>query len=90
MSSLTQLFVALFDHLVVPRLDPLAHYPARVVSQGDDGTVSVKPDTTRFGPGLDMVPIRGLPGVTARVKPGARVMLCFEEGDPRRDRKSVV
>jgi len=80
--SLTELFTKLIDLLVVPRLDPLALYPARVVSQGDDGTVDVKPDAAKLGAGLAMVPIRhGLPGVTVRVKAGARVLLGFEGGD---------
>lgn len=84
MSSLTDLITALIDHLVGPRLDPLALYPARVVSMGDDGTVDVKPDDARWGAGLAMVPIRhGLPGVSVRVRPGARVLLGFEAGDVR-------
>lgn len=80
--SLTSLFVSLIDLLVVPRLDPLALYPGRVVSQGDDGTLDIKPDAVKLGAGLAMVPIRhGLPGVTVRVRPGARVLLGFEGGD---------
>lgn len=80
--SLTALFIALVDRLVVPRLDPLALYPGRVVSQGDDGTVDVKPDSAKLGAGLAMVPIRhGLPGVSVRVRPGARVLLGLEGGD---------
>ena len=47
--SLTELFTKLIDLLVVPRLDPLALYPGRVVSQGDDGTVDVKPDAAKLG-----------------------------------------
>lgn len=80
--SLTELFTKLIDLLVVPRLDPLALYPARVVSQGDDGTLDIKPDALKLGAGLAMVPVRhGLPGVTVRVRPGARVLLGFEGGD---------
>lgn len=80
--SLTSLFVSLIDLLVVPRLDPLALYPGRVVSQGDDGTLDIKPDAAKLGAGLAMVPVRhGLPGVTVRVRPGARVLLGFEGGD---------
>lgn len=85
MSVVTDLFVGLVERLVIPRLDPLAFYPATVVSQGDDGTVDLKPDSKRFGVGLAMVPIRhGLPGVSVRVKVGARVLLAFEGGDPQR------
>jgi len=84
-SVVTDLFVGLVERLVIPRLDPLAFYPATVVSQGDDGTVDLKPDSKRFGVGLAMVPIRhGLPGVSVRVKVGARVLLAFEGGDPQR------
>lgn len=85
MSVVTDLFVGLVERLVLPRLDPLAFYPATVVSQGDDGTVDLKPDSRRFGVGLAMVPIRhGLPGVSVRVRPGARVFLAFEGGDAAR------
>lgn len=85
MSVLTDLFVGLVERLVIPRLDPLAWYPATVVSQGDDGTVDIRPDSRRFGVGLAMVPIRhGLPGVSVRVRVGARVLLGFEGGDPQR------
>lgn len=85
MSVVTDLFVGLVERLVLPRLDPLACYPATVVSQGDDGTVDLKPDSRRFGVGLAAVPIRhGLPGVSVRVRVGARVLLGFEGGDPQR------
>lgn len=85
MSVLTDLFVGLVDRLVVPRLDPLALYPATVAAQGEDGAVDLRPDDARWGQGLAAVPIRhGLPGVTARVKVGARVLLGFEGGDVRR------
>ena len=79
MSSLTDLIRDVVLSLVGPRLDPLAFYPARVVSMGDDGTVDVKPESARLGPGLAMVPVRhGLPGVTARVRAGAQVLVGFE------------
>jgi uncharacterized Zn-binding protein involved in type VI secretion len=61
-----------------------AHYEARIVSQNDDGTLELAPDDARI-PGLSNVPIRyGLPGVSARVKPGGHVMVAFEAGDARR------
>lgn len=82
MSVVTDLFASLVERLVLPRLDPLALYPARVVSQQDDGTVDVKPDDGRFGPGLSRVPVRhGLPGVSVRVRQGARVLVGFDEGE---------
>lgn len=85
MSVLTDLFVGLVERLVVPRLDPLALYPATVAAQGDDGSVDLRPDDARWGQGLAAVPVRhGLPGVTVRVRVGARVLLGFEAGDVRR------
>lgn len=82
--SLTDLFRSLVDRLIVPRLDPLAFYDAEVKAMNDDGTVDIKPDSSRWGPGLSRVPIRhGLPGVTVRVKKGARVRLSFAGGDER-------
>lgn len=69
----------------VARTDYHALYPARVVSMGEDNTVDIKPDSARWGAGLSMVKIKhGLPGVSVRVKPGARVLLGFEEGDSKR------
>jgi hypothetical protein len=42
------------------------------------------------GDGLAKVPIRhGLPGVTVKVKQGARLLLGFEAGDPRRPYASL-
>ncbi len=85
MSVLTDLFVGLVERLVLPRLDPLARYPATVASQNEDGSLDVRPDDPRFGPGLTRVPVRhGIPGVSVRVRSGARVMLAFEGGDTSR------
>lgn len=83
-SSLTDLMRAVIDRVVTPRLDPLAFYDATVRAMNDDGTVDIKPDSTRWGSGLARVPIRhGLPGVTVRVKQDARVRLAFIGGDER-------
>lgn len=85
MKTMTDLFVGLVNRLVLPRLDPLAFYSARVVRQNEDGTLELKPDEKRFGDGLSAVPIRhGLPGVSVRVKSGARILLGFDGGDVRR------
>ncbi len=84
MGSLRELFTGLVNALVVPRLDPLALYPATVKATNDDGSVDVKPDSTRWGAGLSRVPVRGLPGVVVKVKVGARVHLAFSEGDEAR------
>lgn len=72
---------------VMARVDYHARYPARVTSQNADGTLELKPDSTRWGPGLSRVPIRhGLPGVTKlEVAQGARVLLAWtldDDGQP--------
>ena len=83
-ASLTDLIRALVDRFVSPRIDPLAFYDAEVKAMNDDGTVDLKPDSSRWGTGLSRVPIRhGLPGVTVKVKRGARVRLAFAGGDER-------
>jgi hypothetical protein len=66
------------------RIDYLALYPSRVVSQNGDGTLELQPDDPRL-PGLSNVPVRlGIPGTTVEVQAGARVLLGFEAGDPAR------
>lgn len=75
-------FAALVKQLM-SRIDWLALYPCRVVTQAADGTLELQPDDPRM-PGVTGVPIRlGLPGVTVRVQPGARVLLGFENGNPQ-------
>jgi hypothetical protein len=64
------------------RVDYLALYPARVVSQSAAGLLDLVPDDARVPP-CSGVPIRyGLPGVTAVVPAGERVTLTYEGGDP--------
>ena len=64
------------------RVDYLAHYPARVVSQSAAGLLDLVPDDPRVPP-CSGVPIRyGLPGVTVTVPAGERVTLTYEGGDP--------
>lgn len=77
--------LARFVEQVMGRVDYLALYPCRVVSQNADGTLELKPNTDKMGAGLSRVPLRlGLPGVTVKVKNQARVLLGFEAGDPQR------
>lgn len=72
---------AVVRHLTA-HVDYFAHYPAKVVSQNGDGTLELQPDGDRL-PGLSKVPIRyGLPGIAAKVRPGGRVLVAFEGGDP--------
>jgi hypothetical protein len=63
----------------------LGQYTAAVVAQSADGTLDLLPDDFRLrAQGLQAVPIRhGLPGVKVQVAPGERVLLGFENGDPR-------
>lgn len=79
---------AAFERLVrrvFSRIDYLATYPARVVGQNEDLTLELAPDDDRLLPSYSRVPIRcGVPGTTARVPAGARVLLGFAAGDPRK------
>jgi hypothetical protein len=78
---LTRSVGAIVRHLTA-HIDYFALYPAKLVSQNDDGTLELKPDDSRL-PGLSKVPIRyGIPGVTVKVASGARVLVGFEGGDP--------
>jgi hypothetical protein len=60
-------------------------YPATVMAQ-EGQTLSVLPDDESIqGTGLAKVPmLHGVPGMKAEVKPGARLLLGFRAGDPRR------
>lgn len=60
-------------------------YPCTVEGQSGN-TLDLRPDDESIrGTGLSAVPIRhGLPGVEVRVPRGARVLLGWEAGDPRR------
>ncbi len=79
---LTRAVGAVVRHLTA-HLDYFALYPAKLVSQNEDGTLELKPDDSRL-PGVSKVPIRyGIPGVTVKVASGARVLLGFEGGDPQ-------
>lgn len=58
--------------------------PAKVVVQNDDTTLELQPEDEAW-PGMSKVPIRhGIPGVTVKVKAGARVLFGFEGGDSTR------
>lgn len=58
--------------------------PAKVITQNADGTLELKPEDERW-PGMSKVPIRyGLPGVSAKIKAGARVIFTFEGDDTTR------
>lgn len=64
--------------------DYFATYPAEVVLQRADGTLDVIPDYPGLPP-MTSIPIRvPVPGSKLHVKPGSRVRILFEEGDPRK------
>lgn len=72
-----------FIKSVQPQLDYQALYPAKVFAQNADLTLELKPDDDRL-PSMSKVPVRwGLPGCTAKVLPGARVLVGFEGTPPR-------
>jgi hypothetical protein len=65
------------------RMDALALYPCKVVSQNGDGSLELQPDSQALA-AVSRVPIRlGLPGATVKVSAGSRVLLGFEGGDLR-------
>jgi hypothetical protein len=61
-------------------------YPSKVVAQDGDGTVQIYADDPRIrGNGITRVPLKhGLPGLDVKVKAGERVILFFEDGDPKK------
>lgn len=77
------------ERFVGPRLDMRTPFIARVVTQNADGSLDVTPDSDRI-PALTAVPIKyGVPGVSAKIRTGARVIIEFQDGDPRRPYASV-
>lgn len=78
--AIIQRFVG--NWIVGPHVDYLACYPATAVTQNGDGTLEIQPDDSRL-PSLSIVPIRyGVPGVSAQIANGGRVLLSFAGGDP--------
>lgn len=76
-------FLALVES-VLERTDYHAQYVSRVVSQDGAGLLSVVPDNGKIPPMVG-VPIHyGVPGISAKVESGARVLIGFEGGDRRR------
>lgn len=74
--------LAILDALLARR-DYAAFYGATVAAQNDDGTLELKPTTTRLPP-LSKVAIRyGIPGIRVKVKPGALVLVGFENQSPQ-------
>lgn len=79
--TLRETIAALVEAVVGPRIDLARTYLARVDAQHADGTLDLIPDSTRI-PSLTRVPVYyGVPGVSAKVAKGARVVLGFAGGD---------
>lgn len=79
-------WAAIVESIVGTRIDYARMYPATVISQASDGTLEVIADDVKVrGSGITQVPIRhGLPGVTVEVPADVRVLVFFEDGNPRK------
>jgi hypothetical protein len=77
---------AIVESTVGRKLDYHALYPCSVATQAADGTLDLIPDDARIkGSGTSGIKLRhGLPGFVATVPAGARVLMGFEAGDPKR------
>jgi hypothetical protein len=65
------------------QVDYYAPYACKVVKQDNNGNLELQPEVAKL-PGLTGVPIRlGIPGAKVEIQAGARVILEFENGDPR-------
>lgn len=81
--------LAAFTRSLAARMDYAAAWPARVVQQNADGTLDLQPDDPRWS-GLQKVPIDyGVPGVSAQIAPGSRVLLTFAAANPAAPRATV-
>ena len=70
-------------NLVAGHVDFLALYPCAVATQNADGTLELKPDDQRLGPGFSSVPLRlGLPGTTVKLSTPTRCLVGWYGGDP--------
>jgi hypothetical protein len=71
-------------------VDFFAVRAGKVVSQRGDGTLDLKLDDPSM-PGMTKIPIAyGIPGIEAKVKPGARVHVEFADGSPKSPRAVVI
>lgn len=84
---------AAFDGIIrqaTKHFDFYAVRAGKVVSQNNDGTLEIRLDDESV-PGMSKIPIAyGVPGISAKVKPGARVHVEFAEGSPTKPRAVVV
>jgi hypothetical protein len=71
------------EDAALPVYDRMALYPCEVVDRAADGsTVDIRPDNARIPPAQKVRVKVGIPGATAVVQQGARVLLGWEGGDP--------
>jgi hypothetical protein len=63
-------------------VDYMAFYPGTVVAQNDDLTLEITSDDNRFNQFSDVPINAGIPGVTMKLAPGAKVLFGFVGGDP--------
>lgn len=76
--------IVAFIRQIVSRYDYAAPYVHSVVAQNADGSLELRPMSPLL-PGLSNVPIRyGVPGVSAKIRVGGRVLVRFENMDPSR------
>ena len=86
MRRLLEAINAIVESTVGRKLDYHALYPCTVATQAADYTLDLIPDDERVrGSGTSGIKLRhGLPGFVATVPTGARVLMGFEAGDPKR------
>lgn len=73
----------------LPEIDHQAWYPSTVVAQRPDGSVDVMPEASHVPPLPGVELEYPVPGMTAKVAPGARVMVHFEDGNPSKPKASL-
>lgn len=84
-SRVSEDLTALVAHQVDRAVDYSRMYAAKVLAQAGDGSLELLPDAEKLrGTGLTRVPIRhGIPGVRVTVPSGGKVLLFFENADPK-------
>lgn len=81
LDRLKKAFARLLEPLLF-RLDYSCFYAATVVAQNGDGSLELKAAHPKL-PNLSRVAIRyGIPGIAAKLNPGGRVIVGFENADP--------
>lgn len=71
-------------------IDFFAVRSGKVVAQNANGTLEIKLDDADM-PGMSKIPIAyGVPGISAKVKPGAKVHVQWADGSPTKPRAVVI